>query len=37
VLTLFILPLLYPRFESQEDRSMYAQNLAEQGRIHPAS
>jgi cobalt-zinc-cadmium resistance protein CzcA len=35
VLTLFILPLLYPLFESQEDRSMFALNLEEQGRTSP--
>ncbi|MGD1083953.1 MAG: CusA/CzcA family heavy metal efflux RND transporter [Verrucomicrobiota bacterium] len=37
VLTLFILPLLYPRFESQEDRAMYALNLEEQDRTHPGA
>jgi cobalt-zinc-cadmium resistance protein CzcA len=37
VLTLFILPLLYPFFESEEDRSMFAQNLEEQGRTNPES
>jgi cobalt-zinc-cadmium resistance protein CzcA len=35
VLTLFILPLLYPHFESAEDRSMFASNVAEQHRTHP--
>jgi cobalt-zinc-cadmium resistance protein CzcA len=35
VLTLFILPLLYPLFESKEDREMFAINLGEQRRTHP--
>ncbi len=35
VLTLFILPLLYPLFESREDRAMFAVNVGEQQRIHP--
>jgi len=37
VLTLFILPLLYPRFESNEDKYMFAINLEEQRRIHPGN
>jgi cobalt-zinc-cadmium resistance protein CzcA len=35
VLTLFILPLLYPLFESREDRAVFAVNLEEQHRPHP--
>jgi cobalt-zinc-cadmium resistance protein CzcA len=35
VLTLFILPLLYPFFESQEDQLMFATNVGEQRRTHP--
>jgi cobalt-zinc-cadmium resistance protein CzcA len=35
VLTLFILPLLYPLFESAEDKAMFSVNLEEQHRIHP--
>jgi heavy metal efflux system protein len=35
VLTLFILPLLYPLFESKEDRSMFSINVEEQHRTHP--
>jgi cobalt-zinc-cadmium resistance protein CzcA len=35
VLTLFILPLLYPVFESKEDRETFTSNLEEQHRIHP--
>jgi cobalt-zinc-cadmium resistance protein CzcA len=35
VLTLFILPLLYPLFESDEDRAMFAVNFEEEHRIHP--
>jgi cobalt-zinc-cadmium resistance protein CzcA len=35
VLTLFILPLLYPFFESKEDQAMFAINLEEQRRMHP--
>jgi heavy metal efflux system protein len=35
VLTLFILPLLYPIFESKEDQAMFAINLQEQKRAHP--
>jgi cobalt-zinc-cadmium resistance protein CzcA len=37
LLTLFILPLLYPYFESKEDQRMFAINLEEQRRIHPGS
>jgi cobalt-zinc-cadmium resistance protein CzcA len=33
VLTLFILPLLYPLFESKEDRVIFAINLEEQNRL----
>jgi cobalt-zinc-cadmium resistance protein CzcA len=35
VLTLFILPLLYPYFESQEDRAVHASNAGEHLRIIP--
>ena len=35
VLTLFILPLLYPVFESKEDRQTFTSNLEEQRRLHP--
>jgi cobalt-zinc-cadmium resistance protein CzcA len=35
VLTLFILPLLYPLFESKEDQVMFAINLEEQRRSRP--
>jgi heavy metal efflux system protein len=35
VLTLFILPLFYPFFESEEDQAMFKVNVAEQNRIHP--
>ena len=35
VLTLFILPLLYPFFESKADQSMFASNQEEQRRTHP--
>jgi len=35
VLTLFILPLLYPYFESREDRAVHASNAAEHLRIIP--
>jgi cobalt-zinc-cadmium resistance protein CzcA len=35
VLTLFILPLLYPLFESKEDQEMFAINLKEQNRLRP--
>jgi heavy metal efflux system protein len=35
VLTLFILPLLYPAFESAEDRAMFALNVEEQQRTRP--
>jgi len=35
VLTLFILPLLYPAFESKEDQAMFSVNVEEQHRIHP--
>jgi cobalt-zinc-cadmium resistance protein CzcA len=35
VLTLFILPLLYPMFESKVDKSMFATNVEEQRRLHP--
>ena len=37
VLTLFILPLLYPLFESKEDQMMSAFNLEEQRRTHPGT
>jgi cobalt-zinc-cadmium resistance protein CzcA len=37
VLTLFILPLLYPHFESKEDQRMFAINLEEQRRLHSGS
>jgi cobalt-zinc-cadmium resistance protein CzcA len=33
VLTLFILPLLYPIFESEEDRRMFNVNIEEQNRL----
>jgi len=37
VLTLFILPLLYPQFESREDESIHSINEREQGRMNPAA
>jgi cobalt-zinc-cadmium resistance protein CzcA len=37
VLTLFILPLLYPLFESKEDQIMSSVNLEEQRRIRPGA
>jgi heavy metal efflux system protein len=37
VLTLFILPLLYPLFESKEDQMMFATNVEEQNRTHPGT
>jgi len=37
VLTLFILPLLYPFFESKEDQIMSAANLPEQHRMNPGT
>jgi len=37
VLTLFILPLLYPWFESEEDRLMSSSNLEEQRRFKPGA
>jgi cobalt-zinc-cadmium resistance protein CzcA len=37
VLTLFILPLLYRFFESEEDQRMFAINIEEQRRIHPGA
>ena len=37
VLILFILPLLYPRFESGEDRSIHSANLPEQERLSPGT
>jgi cobalt-zinc-cadmium resistance protein CzcA len=35
ILTLFILPLLYPVFESKEDQMMFSVNLEEQRRTQP--
>jgi cobalt-zinc-cadmium resistance protein CzcA len=37
VLTLFILPLLYPLFESKEDQMMFSDNLGEQQRTNPGT
>jgi len=37
VLTLFILPLLYPLFESKEDQIVFATNVDEQHRIDPGT
>jgi heavy metal efflux system protein len=37
VLTLFILPLLYPLFESREDQLMFAANVEEQRRTRPGT
>jgi len=37
VLTLFILPLLYPYFESREDESIHSLNEPEHDRMHPGT
>jgi cobalt-zinc-cadmium resistance protein CzcA len=37
VLTLFILPLLYPLFESAEDQQIFSSNVEEQRRINPGA
>ena len=37
VLTLFILPLLYPRFESVEDYTIHSSNAPEPERLKPGT